>query len=291
MGERSKIEFDVVTVDFYGHPLEKLRCTASSWSDVISEGVVIRCVDIPAGSFQMGSPATEEGCHPSQRPQHSVAIAPFRMSQTPITQAQWFAVASLPRVSQDLPPQPSCFSGDHHPVEQVSWEEAMEFCVRLSAHTQRSYRLPTEAEWEYACRAHTQTPFHFGHTITTELANYSGVNWEYEGKLCNKGFYGKGPTGCDRRQTMEVGSFGVANGFGLYDMHGQVKEWCLDVWYPDYTDAPTDGSARISHLASSPRVLRGGSWNSGPRACRSAYRTKLDPNSRLYDVGFRVVCD
>lgn len=288
--DRSLIEFNVVTVNSCGHPLETLRSTALSWTEPINSDVSLRLIEVAAGTLRMGADPAEEGWHSSQSPQHNVAIAPFSMGQTPITQAQWQAVAGLPKVNCSLSPEPSCFSGAQHPVEQVSWDEAMEFCARLSNYSQRSYRLPTEAEWEYACRANSITPFHFGETITTDLANYSGVNWEYEGKLCSKGFYGKGPTGIDRRLTTEVGSFGVANSFGLYDMHGLVKEWCLDAWHPNYLDAPEDGSARRSHLATPQRVLRGGSWNSSPKACRSAYRTKLEPSSRLYDVGFRVVC-
>lgn len=143
-------------------------------------------------------------------------------------------------MNKELDADPSNFKGDKRPVEQVSWYDAVEFCDRLTAHTKRAYSLPSEAEWEYACRAGTRTPFHFGETITTDLANYRGTdNEEYKWS----GSYGPGPKGIYREQITEVGSFGVANAFGLYDMHGNVWEWCLDDWHDNYEGAPTDGSA------------------------------------------------
>jgi formylglycine-generating enzyme required for sulfatase activity len=151
----------------------------------------------------------------------------------------------------------------------------VEFCDRLSNHTKRQYRLPSEAEWEYACRAGTKTPFHFGETITTDLANYDGQK--------SKGFY--------RSQTTEVGSFGVANNFGLYDMHGNVWEWCLDDWHSNYKGAPTDGSAWLDNKESSNgKLLRGGSWYDLPEHCRSAYRSYYNLDGYYHSIGFRVVC-
>jgi formylglycine-generating enzyme required for sulfatase activity len=144
--------------------------------------------------------------------------------------------------------------------------------------TGRTYRLPSEAEWEYSCRAGTTTPFHFGPTITTDLANYNG-NYTY----------GAGPKGIYREETTEVGSF-PPNVFGLYDVHGNVYEWCQDVWHDNYEGAPTDGSAWIEGGNQERRVCRGGSWFDGPRFCRSAYRLNVTPANRYYDIGFRVVC-
>lgn len=284
-----KTEYEVVTVDPQGQPQAQVSKTGPVWTELLKDGIELELVDIPGGTFIMGAPQTEEGWQPNQSPQHEVAIAPFWMSRTPITQVQWSTIAALPVIKRRLSPNPSCFSGANRPVEQVSWQDAIEFCARLSAFTGQTYRLPSEAEWEYACRAGTQTPFHFGETITTELANYSGVNWEYDGRLCSKGFYGQGPTGSDRRETTDVGSFGVANDFGLYDMHGLVKEWCADPWHETYEGAPTDGSVWLMQGDPVQRVLRGGSWNGGPRVCRSAFRSRADQDSNLYDIGFRVV--
>ncbi|MFM6342595.1 MAG: formylglycine-generating enzyme family protein, partial [Dolichospermum sp.] len=197
----------------------------------------------------------------------------------PITQAQWQAVAALPQVNQELKPNPSRFKGANRPVEQVSWHDAVEFCARLSNYTKRPYRLPSEAEWEYACRAGTTTPFHFGETMTTDLANYNG-NYTY----------GDGSKGVYREETTEVGSFKIANEFGLYDMHGNVWEWCQDDWHNNYEGAPTDGSAWISNNTKSDKLLRGGCWYGNPANCRSASRNYVDAGFDRYNSGFRVVC-
>jgi formylglycine-generating enzyme required for sulfatase activity len=250
----------------------------------LGNGIQLEMVMIPSGSFMMGSPETEEGSNDDERPQHQVTIKAFCLGKYQVTQAQWKAVAAFPQVNKELKLDPSRFKGDNRPVEQVSWYDAVEFCDRLSRHTKRQYRLPSEAEWEYACRAGTKTPFHFGETITTDLANYDGEST-----------YGDGVEGVNRGETTEVGSFGVANNFGLYDMHGNVYEWCLDDWHNDYTDAPADGSAWFSSDdklsdKTGRAVLRGGSWISNPQFCRSASRiiNNRDDHDDLF--GFRVVC-
>ena len=236
--------------------------------------ISLEMVYIPPGTFQMGSPETETGRRNSESPQHPVTLAePFFIGKYPVTQAQWRVVAGLSQVGQELDPDPSEFKGDNCPVEQVSWHDATEFCARLSQHTGRNYRLPTEAEWEYACRAGTTTPFHFGQSITTDLANYRGTDWEYQGKTYS-GAYGNGPHGEFRQKTTDVGAFKVANAFGLYDMHGNVLEWCQDWWHDSYEAAPEDGRAWLSHgeEGEERRVLRGGSWGNDPGDCRSALR-------------------
>jgi formylglycine-generating enzyme required for sulfatase activity len=162
-------------------------------------------------------------------------------------------------------------------VEQVSWQEAVEFCRRLSVRTGREYSLPSEAQWEYACRAGTTTAFSFGETLTPELANYNGNN-----------NYASGPKGVYRQQTIEVYSFS-ANGWGLHDMHGNVREWCLDPWHGSYEGAPADGSAWMQGGGAS-KLLRGGSWNGFPGLCRSAFRYDSHPDNRGSDFGFRVCC-
>jgi formylglycine-generating enzyme required for sulfatase activity len=269
--------------------------TAQYFIEDLGNGIQLEMVMIPSGSFMMGSPETEEGSTDDERPQHQVTIKAFCLGKYQVTQAQWKAVAAFPQVNKELKLDPSRFKGDgstsltnHRPVEQVSWENAVEFCDRLSRHTKRQYRLPSEAEWEYACRAGTTTPFHFGETITTNLANYQGTdNEEYKWS----GSYGSGPKGVYREETTAVGSFGVANNFGLYDMHGNVWEWCQDDWHSDYEGAPTDGSAWLSSEESSDRkLLRGGSWNDNPEDCRSAYRHYYNLDYFNYAIGFRVVC-
>lgn len=247
-------------------------------------------VYIEAGTFLMGSPKDELGRLEREGPQHLVTLAqPFFMGKFPVTQAQWRVVAAMPQVDRELDADPANFKGDNRPVEQVSWYDAVEFCQRLEKATGRPYRLPTEAEWEYACRAGTTTPFHFGQSITTDLANYRGTDWEYEGKTYS-GAYGDGPHGDYREETTEVGSFEVANAFGLYDMHGNVVEWCQDIWHENYEGAPDDGRAWLSSGEREYSVLRGGSWVSNPEFCRSAFRNRFAPDDSFNSVGFRVVC-
>jgi formylglycine-generating enzyme required for sulfatase activity len=197
-----------------------------------------------------------------------VKVSPFLMGRYPVTQAQWRAVASLAKVERDLNPEPSYFKGDSRPVEQISWYEAVEFCQRLSRATGKEYRLPSEAEWEYACRAGTETPYHFGQKIFPALANYIETA---------------------RGRTTPVGRFQVANAFGLYDLHGNVWEWCEDHWHDDYKGAPTDGRAWLSDNENNYRLLRGGSWNYYPLFCRSADRFRNFPDYWYYDIGLRVV--
>ncbi|NJR70488.1 MAG: formylglycine-generating enzyme family protein [Synechococcales cyanobacterium CRU_2_2] len=254
------------------------------------EQTALEMVYIPPGSFRMGSPEGELGRYDDEGPQHEVTFAePFFMGKYPITQAQWRAVAALPQIERELNPNPSNFAGDNRPVEQIDWLEAVEFCARLAQATRRPYRLPSEAEWEYACRAGTTTPFHFGPSITTELANYRGQDWEYKEKTY-PGAYGDGPYGEFREETTDVGSLEGANGFGLYDMHGNVWEWCQDGWHSNYEDAPTDGSAWSSDDEDSKYVLRGGSWLNFPGVCRSATRLRNAPDNWIGNLGLRVVC-
>ena len=242
--------------------------------------VELEMVSIPSGSFMMGSPLDEPERYGREGPQHKVTVEPFFIGRYPITQEQWQFVASLEQVSRELAPNTSRTKGNHHPVERVSWYEAVEFCARLALHTGRAYRLPTEAEWEYACRAETKTPFHFGETITSDLANYNG---EYA--------YNGGPKGENRRKTNPVGYLGISNAFGLCDMHGNVWEWCQDHWHGSYDGAPTDGGAWLTDNEKGSRIKCGGSWSSSPRDCRSAYRDDDDPENRHSVIGFRVVCE
>ena len=198
-----------------------------------------------------------------------------------MTQAQWQAVAQFPKITIDLEADTGNFKGNDRPVELINWYEAIEFCDRLSAKTGKIYTLPSEAQWEYACRAGTQTPFAFGEILTPELANY---DW-------TKSYNGSPKRSSYPKTTQPVGSY-PANVWGLYDMHGNVWEWCLDHWHETYQDAPTDGSAWINNNYSSTafRLMRGASFNYGTRYCRSACRYDIDPDDRYNYIGFRVVC-
>jgi formylglycine-generating enzyme required for sulfatase activity len=263
-------------------------------------GVPLDMILIPSGSFIMGASNQEELSNNTERPIHQVKVSQFFLGRYPITQAQWRAVASLPQEGKRLELNPSCFKGDKRPVEKVSWYDAVEFCARLSRHTNKNYRLPSEAEWEYACRAGTITPFHFGETISTNLANYNGADQQY-------GAYGKGEKGRYRGTTIDVDYFNAANEFGLSDMHGNVWEWCADPWHHNYDGAPDDGRVwdekanndnryqkvleNLDTLlkGSRRRVIRGGSWFNHPYGCRSAYRADDIPDWADSGYGFRVV--
>lgn len=273
-------EFEVVTVDAQGWEINRIRNQTWCFSEDLSKGVTLEMVAIPGGTFLMGSPETESERSDDEGPQHLVTVKPFSMGKYPVTQAQWQAVAALPQVARPLDPDSSSFKGASRPVDEVCWYDAVEFCARLSRFTRRDYRLPSEAEWEYACRAGTTSPFHFGETITPGLANYNGNET-----------YGFGPNGKYRQETTPVGNFQLANAFGLYDMHGNVWEWCYDHWHDNYKGAPSDGSAWLSDDENSCRLLRGGSWYFDPGVCRSAFRTDVVPSRKYsYGIGFRVVC-
>ena len=268
--------FEVVTVNSRGKEIKRERRQAEYFREDLGNGVLLDMVSIPGGSFLMGSPASEKQRFDFEGPQHSRTIGAFSMGKYPITQAQWKAVAALPKIERSLEPAPSYFKGDNLPVEQVSLHEAVEFCKRLSRKTGRQYRLPSEAQWEYACRAGTTTPFYFGATITTKLVNYG----YYPYADAAKGEY--------RKKTTEVGSF-PANAFGLYDMHGNVWEWCADPWHENYQHVPSDGRVWESGGGNSRWLLCGGSWVNYARLCRSAYRYRYVPDSRDSYNGLRVV--
>jgi formylglycine-generating enzyme required for sulfatase activity/uncharacterized caspase-like protein len=270
--------FEVVSVNSTGDITQRQQRSAEYWRESLGQGVDLDLVLIPGGTFMMGSPVEEKDSRDEERPQHKVSVPSFWMGKYPVTQAQWRAVSALPQVERSLTPNPSKFNGSDRPVEKVSWLDAVEFCQRLSKHTGRAYRLPSEAEWEYACRAGTTTPFCFGETLTSALANYD-ANYTY----------GDGPKGKYREQITDLGSF-PANGFGLCDMHGNVGEWCEDHWHSTYEGAPSDGSAWKTSNDNISRVIRGGSWNDYPRNCRSATRGSVTPDGRLNVIGFRVSC-
>jgi eukaryotic-like serine/threonine-protein kinase len=287
--------FKTVTVNKKGTIIQRETKQARYFTEDLGNGVTFDMVYIPGGTFGMGSPETEAENYDDEKPQHQVTIQPFYMGKYAATQAQWKAVAQLPKIERDIDPDPSYFKGDNRPVENVLWLDVVEFCARLSQKTGRNYRLPSEAQWEYACRAGTETPFHFGETITTDLANYDG-NYTYA----------NAPKGKYRQETVDVGSY-PPNAFGLYEMHGNVWEWCADPWHSNYQGAPTDGSVWdekendnryqnsvdllvMSRNDDRSRLLRGGSWYIAPRYSRSALRNYYAPDTRNYHFGFRFVC-
>jgi len=261
-----RFDFEVVTVNARGNITNRQRRQAQFISENLGSGAILDLISIPGGSFMMGSPSTETGRSNDEGPQHNVNISPFFMGKYEVTQKQYQAVMGN---------NPSNFKGAKHPVEQVTWDEAVEFCRKLTQKTGKSYRLPSEAEWEYACRARTTTPFYFGDTITPDLVNYNG-NYPY----------GSAPKGLYREQTTDVGIF-PPNAFGLYDMHGNVWEWCSDKWHDNYNGAPTDGSSWETGTDNN-RVLRGGSWGSNAVVCRGANRCGDSAGLRLSCIGFRV---
>lgn len=273
-----KIQVPLPQISFPQSP--QIKFLSQSFTEDLGNGVKLDMVYIPAGTFTMGAPSTEKDSRDSERPQHRVTIKPFLMGKYTVTQAQWKAVANLRKVNLDLNPYPSNFKGANRPVERVSWYDAVEFCARLSRHTGKTYRLPSEAEWEYACRANTITPFYFGETITPELANYNG-NYTY----------GLGVKGKYRQETTPVGSF-PPNAFGLYDLHGNVWEWCADHWHSNYESAPNDETIWLTSDETFCfwRLMRGGSWDINPVGCRSANRGNCDEDWSYNFIGFRVVC-
>ncbi|TRU02839.1 MAG: peptidase C14 [Microcystis sp. Msp_OC_L_20101000_S702] len=278
--------FEVVRVNAKGEQIKKESKQSQYFREDLGNGITLEMVAIPGGTFLMGTEDEEierlvkkfnwEGFR-RERPQHEVTVPPFFMGKYPITQSQWKAIAATAKIDIDLETNPSNFKGDELPVESVNWYQATEFCKRLSRETKREYRLPSEAEWEYACRAGTTTPFYFGETITGELANY-----------CASETYAEEAKGEDRQQTTPVGQF-PPNAFGLYDMHGNVWEWCADTWHDNYDGAPTDGSVWTENRNDNRSPARGGSWCNYPDLCRSAFRGYYD--RRGYgNYGFRVVC-
>jgi eukaryotic-like serine/threonine-protein kinase len=272
--QTAKLEIVIHKAGLFGWGEEKeakitqIFSEAEYFTEDLGNGVKLDMVYVPAGSFDMGSNE-----HNTQQPIHRVKLSSFCMGKYPITQQQYQAIVGTN-------PSHFLYQSDNLPVQPVNWRDAIKFCQKLSQHTGKQYTLPSESQWEYACRAGTTTPFYYGETISTDLANYYGDVT-----------YGKGSKGEYRNRPTDVGSF-PANAWGLYDMHGNVWEWCLDDWVENYRNAPTDGSARTDghdYLKS----IRGGGFRSHPIHFCSANRGKSleysQPNMDNEDVGFRVV--
>jgi formylglycine-generating enzyme required for sulfatase activity len=240
-------------------PVSPPIASPTPFTEKLANGIRLEMVSLPAGKFLMGSSESD-----SEKPPHQVKVNSFAIGKYPITKAQYQAVMGN---------NPSYFKNNpQNPVENVSWNDAQAFCEKLSQITGKTYRLPTEAEWEYACRAGTTTRYYFGDN-DNQLGNYA---W-YDGNSNNT--------------THPVGQK-KPNAWGLHDMSGNVWEWCEDDWHDSYAGAPDDGTAWIDNdnRSQSPKCLRGGSWNYNPDNCRSAYRGRSIPGDRVNLSGFRVAC-
>jgi formylglycine-generating enzyme required for sulfatase activity len=268
-------------------PAGESNAPAAFFSAAHWPGLAPVLVDIPAGLFLMGSPPTELGRFAWEGPQTDVTFTnTFKMGKFEVTQIEYAAVMSNSPSYRN----PSYFSGvTNRPVEQVTWTNAMEYCRRLTESqrlagclpTNLAYRLPTSAEWEYACRAGTTTPFHYGPDLRSGMANFDGF-YEYDaalGEVYN-------PNGSHLWKTAAAGGY-APNAWGLYEMHANVWEWCLDWWNPSLPGGSVTNPT--GPATGTNREIRGGCWYNDGRFCRSAYRLWSLPSSASNDIGFRVV--
>ena len=261
-----------IKVNDRGDIIDRPQSRSYVFQEELGNSIFLTMVQIPPGKFTMGSSDEKEG-ETNEQPQHLVKMPGFYLGQTLITQAQWAEI---------FPDKSVGSHGDRQlPVSGVSWIDAIEFCELLSTKTGKTYRLPSESEWEYACRAGTTNPFAYGDAILPSIVNYDATSP-----------YGRAPKGLCQGKSTAVANF-PPNLFGLYDMHGNLWEWCLDEWFDNYQDAPADGSAKgnlETRNEQNQRVVRGGSWFSYGQRCRAATRASLSASFRHEHYGFRVVC-
>ncbi|MGI0486048.1 SUMF1/EgtB/PvdO family nonheme iron enzyme [Pantanalinema rosaneae CENA516] len=254
----------------------KQRRQAKYFIEELGGGIELEMVAIPQGKLLIGETTkSEKASNSSTESRREAFVNSFFMSKYTVTQAQWKAVSCLPPVDRPLAPSPSKLQKPDHPVESISWHEAVEFCQRLSRKSGRKYRLPTELEWEYACRAGTTTKFHFGDLIDAEFANFLNENSSRRSPC---------------KGTTPVNHFEFPNSFGLYDMHGNVYEWCLNRWQQKINRLTNLDNFEENSNESSLRVVRGGSWRDQPSGCQSAYRSKRASEYKSDFIGFRVIC-
>ena len=266
-------KFEVIRVDKQGIAISRGVKSVQSFIEDLGDSTAIDMIYIPGDTFQIG------GSYNPHSAQRRVTIQPFFMGKYTVTQEQWKKVMEKGSYY---------FQGGKRPAESVSWDESVEFCDRLTKKTGNSYRLPSEAEWEYACRAGTTTPFYFGDKITHDLVNtgFDSNMWCYQRNCLSHPdyYYFKDY----REHTLDVGQF-YPNAFGLFDMHGNVWEWCSDPYHSNYNGAPSDGSSWEIGGEENQRMLRGGSWNSNSCQCSSSSRHHLSRDSGKMGIGFRVV--
>ena len=276
----------VVEVNNRGEIINRYPITVDVFTERLRNGVTFKMVQIPAGRFEMGQTDVEkqelmrqvgdkyEGLFGDERPSKEVTVQSFFMGMVTVTQEVYESVMGIKPIKDQY--DSNRFAHPNKPVIGVSWDDAIAFCNALNRNSSlvgQNYRLPSEAEWEYACRAGTTTPFYFGPTLTATIANYNWNNLE----------------GNPQKQTTPVGSF-PPNAFGLYDMHGNVWEWCMDHWHENYETLPDDGSAWTEGGNSDFRMMRGGAWISTLNYCRSANRSRITPHKGEDIIGFRLVC-
>lgn len=260
-----KIFYTTIRLNDKAELVDKKECKAFCFLEELKNNVLLELVKIPAGSFTMG--ALPGYGSTDEHPQHYVSVKEFYLGKVPITQKQWASVMKKPLAFRT--------NGENKPVDRVSWLNANKFCLMLKKITGRDYRLPTEAEWEYSCRAGSLSAFSFGPTISTEYANYVGDH-----------IFLHEPKGIYRHGTTDAASF-YPNAFGLYDMHGNVWEWCEDEWHDSYEGAPDKGVAWLRGEKGF-RVLRGGSWHDTPQICTSTARLRQKGTENEDYFGFRV---
>lgn len=237
----------------------------------VTNSIGVKLVLIPAGEFQMGSPESDKDAEENEKPRHRVKISkPFYLGKYEVTQGEWKAVMK----TEPWKGKKHVKEGDDYPATYIGWKETVEFCQKLSQKEGKTYRLPTEAEWEYACRGGKPTQYHFGHDESDlgKFAWYGGILGNGNAK--------------DEQYAHRVGQK-KSNPFGLYDMNGNVWEWCSD-WYNAkyYANSPTDNPQGLGE--GSLRVFRGGSWDNRPGNCRSAFRDGDVPSYRSLSLGFRL---
>ena len=266
-------------------------CCAQDDPEVIENSIGMKLVRIPAGTFMMGSPRSEPERVPNETLHEVTITRPFHMGVYEVTQGEYIPLMNGTEFEATPVFRSGRGGGPNHPMEDVEWTHAVEFCKHLSAQPAerragRRYRLPTEAEWEYACRAGARTPFSTGDSLSSRQANFNG-NYPY----------GEAEPGPYLRRTAPVGSY-QPNAFGLYDMHGNVAEWCADFYDPEYYEnsPPQDPLGPPLGVVESgfggfQMVVRGGCWLDDARGCRSAYRFRAMPATQYRIIGFRVVCD
>jgi formylglycine-generating enzyme required for sulfatase activity/uncharacterized caspase-like protein len=264
-------DFDTVEISSEGVVSARHTMSRDSITEELGDEVTMTLVEIRGDTFKMGSQTNAD----DEKPVHDVTVPGFYMSIVEVTQEQWAAVAKMPKVKIALRKNPwEDPIGPNLPAVNITWEEAVEFCERLSAHTERIYSLPSEAEWEFAARAGKDTAFAFGQKITDGTVNFAAAVTAREGVK-----------GVSRNRMIDVGSLQAANGYGLYDMHGNAAEWCDDDYVSSYKGAPVDGSARRGGAVK--KVVRGGSYASTAARVCSTCRAGSELADRT--IGFRVV--